>query len=452
MEAAHAAPTPRRPIARLARVLVEPSTWLALVYLITSFPIGTAWFVALVVAIAVGVSTAIIWVGLPILAATVLVWRWGARAERRWVEIALGVAIADPHRPLPAGTRRRRWAVLLRDPATWKDLLYLFLRFPLGVAYFVITVTLWAWALWLVFMPAYYWLLPDGQAELFTDGNDSLLVIDHPLEAAICTLVGLAFVVLAAWATRGLGSLQGLIARGLLGAGRGQLEARVTQLDVSPRRGGRHCRRRSAAASSATCTTAPSSGWSRSRWTSAWPARSSTATPTAAARAWSPRRTRRPSARSPSCATSSRGIHPAVLTDRGLDAALSARRRALARPGRGRRRRARARPTRADRGGRLLRRRRGPRPTSPSTPPPPRAHVRVRRQRRPAAWSRSRTTAPAARDRRAAPACAASPTASTAVDGRLPVASPPGGPTTSCARSCRARRDRRGLACCCARA
>ena len=112
------------------------------------------------VAIAVGVSTAIIWVGLPILAATVLVWRWGARVERRWAEIALGVAIADPHRPLPAGTRRKRWGVLLRDPATWKDLLYLFLRFPLGIAYFVITVTLWAWALWLLFMPAYYWLLP----------------------------------------------------------------------------------------------------------------------------------------------------------------------------------------------------------------------------------------------------------------------------------------------------
>jgi signal transduction histidine kinase len=82
-------------------------------------------------------------------------------------------------------------------------------------------------------MPAYYWLLPDGQAELFTDGDNALFVIDRPLEAAICTLVGLAFVVLAAWATRGLGALHGLIAGGLLGAGRGQLEARVTQLDVA---------------------------------------------------------------------------------------------------------------------------------------------------------------------------------------------------------------------------
>ena len=63
-------------------------------------------------------------------------------------------------------------------------------------------------------------------------GTTSLLVIDHPLEAAICTLVGLAFVLLAA-ATRGLGALQGLIARRTARRRGGQLEARVTQLDVA---------------------------------------------------------------------------------------------------------------------------------------------------------------------------------------------------------------------------
>ena len=105
-----------------------------------------------------------------------------------------------------------------------------------------------------------------------------------------------------------------------------------------------------------------------------------------------------------------RGIHPAVLTDRGLDAALPEPRRARAGAGRDRRRRAR-RPPRRRRHRDLLRRRGGA---------DERRQVRVgdardgrrRAHGRSACASRSPTTASAARTSRPAPGCAGSPTAS----------------------------------------
>ena len=45
----------------------------------------------------------VIWVGVFVLALTVLAWRGGAWLERRWVRLMLGVQIPEPYRPLPAG-------------------------------------------------------------------------------------------------------------------------------------------------------------------------------------------------------------------------------------------------------------------------------------------------------------------------------------------------------------
>ena len=79
----------------------------------------------------------------------------------------------------------------------------------------------------------------------------------------------------------------------------------------------------SGAGSSETCTTAPSSGSSRSRWRCGWPGRASRPTPQAANALLE--------AASEELATAleelrelARGIHPAILTDRGLAPALEA--------------------------------------------------------------------------------------------------------------------------------
>lgn len=66
-------------------------------YLLLNMPLGIAWFTALVTLVTVGVSTAVIWVGLPILAVAVLLWRGGARVERARTGAMLGTHIPAPY-------------------------------------------------------------------------------------------------------------------------------------------------------------------------------------------------------------------------------------------------------------------------------------------------------------------------------------------------------------------
>ena len=50
-------------------VVAREETYLNLIYLVLAFPLGTVYFVFLVTGISVGIGTAIIWIGIPILLA-----------------------------------------------------------------------------------------------------------------------------------------------------------------------------------------------------------------------------------------------------------------------------------------------------------------------------------------------------------------------------------------------
>ncbi len=49
-------------------VVIEPQSYLNILYLLLSFPLGIAYFVFLVTGISLGFGLAIIWLGIPILA------------------------------------------------------------------------------------------------------------------------------------------------------------------------------------------------------------------------------------------------------------------------------------------------------------------------------------------------------------------------------------------------
>src|SRR5699024_3594675 len=60
-----------------------PSVWRSNLYLLASFPVGLATFVFFVTMISVGASLLIVWVGVPILIATVASTKFLAAGERR---------------------------------------------------------------------------------------------------------------------------------------------------------------------------------------------------------------------------------------------------------------------------------------------------------------------------------------------------------------------------------
>ena len=194
----------------------------SLAYLLLNLPVGIAGFVFVVTTVSVGVSTAIIWVGVPVLALAMLVWRGGARLERQRVHAMLRTYVALPYRPLPEGLSGQ-WRTRVRDAATWKDMAYFVLLLPIGVAEFTLMVSFWSVSLWLLLLPLYFGFLPaDWYPEVW---GHPLGSVDSAFEALPWAALGAILLAMTVVMTKGLGSLHARYARAMLGPSRRRVDA-----------------------------------------------------------------------------------------------------------------------------------------------------------------------------------------------------------------------------------
>jgi len=175
--------------------------------------------------IATGVSTGIVIVGIPLLALTLLFWRWAANVERGRAALVLGAPIARPPKPVPSRpTLVGRWRARITDRATWKELGYLLALGPVGVLSGAASIALWALALAAVVAPAVTAAAPD-QSLLGRASVGVLIAV---------VIGGLLVGVLAVLLTRVLSRCVIGIARGLLAPDeRALLAARVSALEAS---------------------------------------------------------------------------------------------------------------------------------------------------------------------------------------------------------------------------
>ncbi|KDN23424.1 sensor histidine kinase [Amycolatopsis rifamycinica] len=126
-----------------------------ILYMFVSFVFRLLQFVLIVVGIGVGVSTAVIWVGFPILLATTSFIRWSGDRERSWAGKLLNVPLPPvERRPVEGQTLVRRWVIRLSDPTTWRDLAYLVAAFPLACVEFAIAIAS------IVLLPMAIWVTP----------------------------------------------------------------------------------------------------------------------------------------------------------------------------------------------------------------------------------------------------------------------------------------------------
>jgi Putative sensor len=123
------------------RVALEGQTYLNIIYLLLAFPLGLFYFVFLVTGLSLGIGLTMIWIGIPILLLIFAVW-WGLAAlERQLVIGLLRIDIPPMSRESAAGQGIWAWFNMRwRNPVTWKSLLYLLLKLPLGVVSFVFSV------------------------------------------------------------------------------------------------------------------------------------------------------------------------------------------------------------------------------------------------------------------------------------------------------------------------
>lgn len=144
-------------------VIAKPQTYRNIVYLLLGLPLGIVYFTVLVTGVSVGLSMLVVALtGIPILIGLWYVVRGFMRFERGLAVGLLDVDIA-PLSPTPTWTGGlwQQFKALMRHKPTWLGVQYLLLRFPAGIATFVVAVTLIATSLSLAFAPTYMWTSDD---------------------------------------------------------------------------------------------------------------------------------------------------------------------------------------------------------------------------------------------------------------------------------------------------
>ncbi|MDT7805246.1 MAG: hypothetical protein QOI78_8679 [Actinomycetota bacterium] len=188
----------------------------SVVFLLMNLPLGVAAFALLTSFTAAGLGTAVVWVGVGLLAVLVLAVRGAARMERARVYALLDRYIDLPYLPLPAGKQALRWKARLKDTSTWRDLLYFFVLFPLGLIEFVLVTTFWSTSLALAGLPIYFRWLPGG-AYYFPSDDLRWLTVDSTVEALPWAALGVLFIALSVALTRALAGTHARLANALLG-------------------------------------------------------------------------------------------------------------------------------------------------------------------------------------------------------------------------------------------
>ena len=218
------------PIPRQAPLETSPffsSTWFAFIHLLLNLPLGIIYFTVLVTGVSLGAGLLITLIGIPILIGTGWLVRTLGNIERARLNAFLGTTLRDPYRPAAPETG---WIAKLfaigKDPATWRDFLFLMLQFPWGIFTFAVSVALWSAGIGLLFSPIAYWL------DLFRVEIGGW-VFDGPIAVMLATFGGVVMTLIAFGVTKGLARLEAVLGAALLDVSPDELRRRVADLASS---------------------------------------------------------------------------------------------------------------------------------------------------------------------------------------------------------------------------
>ncbi|WP_327289276.1 sensor histidine kinase [Streptomyces sp. NBC_01198] len=124
------------------RFAFDAVTWKEILNLLLNLPMGIIGFVYVVTTLSIGAGLSVTVIGLPLLAFSLLGCRLLGTVERARARALLGVRVDDP-RPLRPGTFGFfPWLwMTLKDPVAWRHALYLAIRLPWGIVTFTVTLT-----------------------------------------------------------------------------------------------------------------------------------------------------------------------------------------------------------------------------------------------------------------------------------------------------------------------
>ncbi|MCX4674998.1 sensor domain-containing protein [Streptomyces sp. NBC_01433] len=306
------------------RAPLEARAWRELFYLVLSLPISSVLFAFALTMTTLGVGMLITFLGIPILAVGLTMCRGFGVMERSRARGLLKLDVADPAPVRGKTGGMMSWVgAVLKSGVSWRHLLYSLLHFPWAVFAFCVAITFWSFGWTALTYPLWHWVFPtytgvDG-VQLYGDGTHQVY-LDSPSDLAVTSAIGLAVVLVSPWIIRGLVTVDGLMVSGLLGPSR--LASRVSELesdrgvvvDTAAADLRRIERDLHDGAQARLVALAMDLGLAKEKLTD---------DPEAAARMVDEAHGEVKVALQ-ELRDLARGIHPAVLTDRGLDAALSA--------------------------------------------------------------------------------------------------------------------------------
>ncbi|WP_327415765.1 sensor histidine kinase [Streptomyces sp. NBC_01233] len=311
-------------VGAVLRAPVEGRTWREFGYLLIGLPLSTLYFSLAITGVSLGAGLLVTFLGVPVLAGVLAMCRGFGAVERARVRALLGADIAGPApiRAKKAGPLAAMGA-LLKSGSAWRHVLYSVIHFPWAVFGFCLALTFWASGWALLLYPLWFWVLPtysDQPGLLLFENGDYSFFLDKPVEIALACVVGLALTLTTPWVIRALTTVDRVMVGGLLG--RSRLDSRVTELesdrgvvvDTAAADLRRIERDLHDGAQARLVSLAMDLGLAKEKLTE---------DPQAAARMVDEAHGEVKIALQ-ELRDLARGIHPAVLTDRGLDAALSA--------------------------------------------------------------------------------------------------------------------------------
>ncbi|MEU3727093.1 sensor domain-containing protein [Streptomyces sp. NPDC031705] len=219
--------------AAVLRAPVAAQTWREFAYLLVGLPLSTLYFSLAVTGVALGAGLLVTFVGVPVLAGALAMCRGFGQVERARVRGMLRVPLADPApvRPAESGAVAMVGA-LLKSGSAWRHALYSVVHLPWAVFAFSTAVVLWSAGWSMLLYPLWFWVFPaftDEPGLPVLQNGDYAFYLDSPPSIAAAFAVGLGLTLATPWVLRALTTVDRVLVGGLLG--RSRLDDRVSELE-----------------------------------------------------------------------------------------------------------------------------------------------------------------------------------------------------------------------------
>ncbi|MDJ0381494.1 sensor histidine kinase [Streptomyces sp. G-G2] len=225
--------------ARVPTTLTAPfagRTWREFGHLLIGMPLSLLYFSLALTGVTLGAGLLVTFIGVPVLAGVLAMARGFGHLERSRARALLGMDISDPEpvRIERGGGALTAMGAMLKSGSAWRHVLYSVIHLPWAMFGFTVALTFWSLGWTMLTYPLWFWVFPaftdQPGLQLFQNGDDYTFYLDAPPMIALTFVVGLGLTLVTPWLIHGLAAVDRILIGGLLGPSR--LAHRVTELET----------------------------------------------------------------------------------------------------------------------------------------------------------------------------------------------------------------------------